>query len=363
MKKKAHDDSFNHSFVEEKEEQEQDQTSLFRKEVIQRKKGNYFGKTLIITPISFSIWSFGIFFIAIIIGLFLYFGEYSKRQTVQGVLIPDKGLITIYAKGHGVVTNKLVQQGSEVEKGQLLYLISTEQDAPSKQSFSAQQLALLKKQIELQKEKITMFEKTAAGYDKLLKLHYVSLIEYQDRREKYLTTKIALYNYEKELSQAEEAVYYAIRAPVDGVISISIPSIGDHVTEETPLGSIIPKNSKLEGQLFVPTSKAGFVKIGQRVLLKYYAYPYQRFGLYEAVIQSIDQSITNPQDVKSISVPVKIEEAFYRVTTALQKQTVSVYGKPYPLTAGMLFDAVILGEKRKIWQWIIDPVFVIFKQT
>jgi membrane fusion protein len=91
------------------------------------------------------------------------------------------------------------------------------------------------------------------------------------------------------------------------------------------------------------------------VLLKYDAYPYQRFGLYESIIDRVDQSILNPQDMKSL--PIRMEEGFYRVIVTLQQQTVTVYGKPYPLTAGMLFDAVILGEKRNIWQWIIDPIY------
>jgi len=41
-----------------------------------------------------------------------------------------------------------------------------------------------------------------------------------------------------------------------------------------------------------------------------------------------------------------MDEVFYRVTVTLQKQTVMVYGQPYPLTAGMVLEGVILGDKR-----------------
>lgn len=337
----------------EQQNSERQHNSLFRKEVLQNKQVSYLGKALIITPISFSIWTTAIFFIAMAIGLFVYYGEYTKNQTVQGVLIPDKGLITIYAKGHGIVINKFVQQGEDVIKGQLLYLVSAEQEALSQHGVSAQQLGLLEKQIEIQKRKIATLAKNANSHKKLLDQHFISISEYQNREDEYLTAKLALYNYEKELSQTKEGVQYAIRAPMDGVISMLAATVGTHVTEDTPLGSIIPKGSSLEAQLFVPTSKAGFVKVGQRVLIKYHAYPYQRFGLYEGIITNIDKSIINPHDFKNVPVPVKVEEAFYRVTVLLQQQTVNVYGKDCPLTAGMLFDAVILGEKRKIWQWII----------
>jgi membrane fusion protein len=289
--------------------------------------------------------------------IFLYFGEYSSRHTVQGMIVPNMGLITIYTKNRGVVVKKFVQQGDVVTKGQLICLISTEQETISGLGFSAQEMALLKKQIEIQKKEMVVFEKNVNLYNKLLKQHIISELEYQNRQSQYFSAKLALYNYEKELTQAKEKADYAIRSPLDGVIAVLIATTGDHVTDEAPIASIIPKSSKLEGQLFVPTSKAGFVKPGQKVLIKYQAYPYQRFGLYDSIVTRVDKSIINPQELRGTFIPVKIDEAFYRVTVTLQQQTVSVYGKPYPLTVGMLFDGVILGEKRRIWQWVMDPLY------
>jgi membrane fusion protein len=94
---------------------------------------------------------------------------------------------------------------------------------------------------------------------------------------------------------------------------------------------------------------------GQKVLLKYEAFPYQQFGIYESTIDRVDKSVLMPQDVKSI--PIRIEEPFYRVVVSLQKQTVMVYGKSQQLTAGMLFKAIILGDKRSIWRWVMEPIY------
>jgi hypothetical protein len=52
---------------QDNQEEEEDNTPLFREEAMQAKKGSYFGKTLIITPVSFSVWTFGIFAIALVI--------------------------------------------------------------------------------------------------------------------------------------------------------------------------------------------------------------------------------------------------------------------------------------------------------
>jgi len=343
---------------EEEEEEEEDNTPLFRAEAMEAKKGSYFGKTLIITPLSFSVWTFGISAIALVIGLYLYFGEYSKRQTVEGMLVPDKGIMTIYAKNPGIITKKFVTQGDKVAQGQLLYLISTEQESLGGPGMAAQQIELLEKQIEVQKNKIAMFEKSAAGYDDLLSKHYISQNDYQRRQEEYFSAKLALHDFEKQLNQAKSGVEYAIRAPGDGTVSTLISTIGDRVTAETVLGVIIPKDSLLQARLFVPTSKAGFIKLGQKVLLKYRPYPYQRFGLYEGTVSLIDKSIINLQENKAFPIPVKMDEAvFYRVTVTLNKQTVNVYGQPYPLTPGMLLEGIILGEKRNIWQWVMEPIY------
>lgn len=327
--------------------------ALFRKEALEFKKTNHFGKIIVIMPISFAIWAWGIFFVALSVGLFLYFGEYTKNQMAQGVLVPDKGMVTIYARAHGIISNKFVTQGETVLKGQILYLISTEQASLSQQSVLAQQSTLLQKQIAIQKHKIQMFEKNAVNYDKLLTQHYISMLEYQNRQEQYFNAQLTLHNYEKELNQANGALNYAIRSPIDGTLSSLIATVGNYVTDKSVLGSIIPKNSILEGQFFVPTSKSGFIKPGQKILLRYYAYPYQRFGFYEARINSVDKSIINPEEARLMSIPIKIDEAFYRVNASLRNQSVLVYGHSYPLTAGMLFDAILVGEKRKIWQWIL----------
>lgn len=316
-------------------------TSLFRQEVVEAKKGSYLGNTLIVTPISFSIWVFCIFFMTTAIVTYLYFGTYSKRQTVEGLLVSDKGLAAVYAQKDGTVTKRFVKQGEFVKQGQLLYLISTEFNTARDQGVSAQQVSLLEKQIIIQKDRLAMLAKNSINYASLFKQHFIAEQLHQQKQDDYLAAKLVLGNYERELNQVKSSAEYTTRAQCNGTITMLIAMTGEHVTASTRLGTITPETSKLEGLLLVPTSKAGFLKIGQKVLVKYRAYPYQRFGLYEAAISSIDQNIINPQDtrdLKALTVPVRMDEAFYRV-------------------AGMLFDGIILGEKRRIWQWVLEPIY------
>jgi len=345
------------------EEQKKD-IPLFREEALQHKKGSYLGKTIIISPISFSLWAFGIFIIAIALGLFLYFGKYARHQEVIGMLVPNKGLIHVHANSPGIVVNKFVQQGDKVAKGQLLYLISTEHHTLSEQGAVAQQVGLLEKQITAQKSRLTIFEKNLARYKQLLDQRVVSETQYQEAYDKYLHTELELHDTEKRLIEAKEAGDYALRAPDDGVVSTLVAMVGDRVTHEKPLATIVPNGAILQGMLFVRSKAIGFVKIGQKVLLKYDAYPYQNFGLYESTVSSIDRSILTHKDIDlqlDINTDDKVayssNEPFYRVIVDLKQQTVTAYGKPQPLTPGMTLRGSMLGDERRIWQWIMEPIY------
>ncbi|MNW16140.1 hypothetical protein D3C71_2148940 [compost metagenome] len=38
-------------------------------------------------------------------------------------------------------------------------------------------------------------------------------------------------------------------------------------------------------------------------------------------------------------------------------QAVTAYGKPEPLKPGMLLEADILGEKRRLIEWVFEPLY------
>ena len=50
-------------------------------------------------------------------------------------------------------------------------------------------------------------------------------------------------------------------------------------------------------------------------------------------------------------------EPYYRITVALAQQAITAYGKPEPLKPGMLLDADVMGEKRRLIEWIFEPLY------
>ena len=55
--------------------------------------------------------------------------------------------------------------------------------------------------------------------------------------------------------------------------------------------------------------------------------------------------------------PGRAREPLYRITVALDAQTVQAYGRGQPLVAGMQLDADVLLERRRLIEWIFEPLF------
>ena len=49
-------------------------------------------------------------------------------------------------------------------------------------------------------------------------------------------------------------------------------------------------------------------------------------------------------------------EPLYRITVALDRQSVDAYGRPQPLTAGMQLEADVLLDRRHLIEWLFEPL-------
>ena len=158
----------------------------------------------------------------------------------------------------------------------------------------------------------------------------------------------------QRLIEVEARRAFAVVAPVSGRVTALQVKPGQMVTPQTVLMTIVPESAEFEAELFVPTRAIGFVRENQTVYLRYQAFPYQRYGLYEGKIKTIAKAILTPQEIVS-AVPLP-NEPFYRVVVRLNQQQVNAYGQQFELQSGMLLDADIVLDRRPIWQWLLEPV-------
>ena len=96
---------------------------------------------------------------------------------------------------------------------------------------------------------------------------------------------------------------------------------------------------------------------GDRVLLRYQAYPYQKFGHQIGKVERITRSALSGADLGIPLGKAQPGESYYRVTVELAKQSVTAYGQQEQLKPGMGLDADILGEKRRLIEWIFEPLY------
>ncbi len=158
------------------------------------------------------------------------------------------------------------------------------------------------------------------------------------------------------LLQIDNQFEFVEKAPTSGIVTTVTTSEGQRVTRDTPLLSIIPKDSPLVLNMFVPSRSAGFINIGDKINIRLDAFPYQKFGFLEGQIVHIDQTILLPTEVE---LPIPINQAVYRVKASLSSNKFASMGKTFPLKIGMSAEADIILESRTILEWLLEPIYLI----
>ncbi|HTQ35679.1 MAG TPA: HlyD family efflux transporter periplasmic adaptor subunit [Steroidobacteraceae bacterium] len=148
----------------------------------------------------------------------------------------------------------------------------------------------------------------------------------------------------------------AVAAPVTGVVAAQIVKSGQAVQNGQPLLTLLPGDGTLEAELLVPSRAVGFIAPGDRVLLRYQAYPWQKFGQQRGRVAAISRSALGPAELGALTGTAG-GQPLYRVTVALARQSVTAYGRSEALKPGMVLDADILGESRHLFEWLFEPLY------
>ena len=151
----------------------------------------------------------------------------------------------------------------------------------------------------------------------------------------------------------------AITAPITGVVATQLFKAGQAVQSGQPLMSVLPGDGTLEAELLVPSSAIGFIEAGDTVLLRYQAYPYQKFGHYTGHVTRVSRRALTTSEQSSLTGKAETGEQRYHVRVALKRQSVTAYGQAASLKPGMLLEADILGERRRLIEWLFEPLYSI----
>lgn len=156
-----------------------------------------------------------------------------------------------------------------------------------------------------------------------------------------------------QMKRTSAETAHIVTAPIDGVIASLTARSGEQATGGVPLAVILPKNSTLIAEVYLPSRAIGFVEPGQEVKLQYDAFPYQKFGVAYGTISNVASTAQLPQE---IGVQSQTGEPLYRVAIEIEAQSIEAFSRRITLQAGMELSADIVLENRRLLEWLIEPI-------
>lgn len=272
-----------------------------------------------------------------------------------------------------------IQDNQRLLDGQLLSNQQRQQALEQETQHHQQQLSLAEARIAIQRERLQAQKELAAA-------GYLSTILFKQSEEAFLSEQLGLGQLRQQLlslgeareqtraletqlplqfdmkinelkrrsseilqqlDEVEASFQPDLRAATPGIVTSVAAVEGQLLEPGQPLLTLIPVKSNLIAELFLPTRSIGKIQAGDMARLRFDAFPYQQFGAMEAEILQVDRALTGP-DTNS---PLLLREPVYRVRAVLPAQRMEAY----PLRAGMLLEADILLEKRRLLDWVLAP--------
>jgi membrane fusion protein len=399
--------------------------SLFRQEAIDAQREKYLGETTLARPVAYWVYTLLAAAIAVLLLGVAIWGEYTRRERVEGHLALDVGAARVLIPDPGRVAELLIKEGDEVQAGapiaKITYDRSTaetsatelasrrallEREQQQLKELGEQQVAQVKKrmkdlegelaqadrEIKLQESRVKSSREQAARFQQLAGEKFVSDLVAKQKLDEVTDQEIKLQALRRTRSQVDRDLSAArmeepsiqlrssgqvdqvarqlseiqeslagvearretvIKAPVSGTVTNIAVVQGQSVPADTPLATVLPKGSGLHVELLVPSRAIGFIQKGQQVVLRYEAFPHERFGQYKGVITEISRNVWTPGEKIG---PLAVKEPVYRVDVRMERQSVAALGTEIALRPGMLVNADILLERRTLLEWLFEPV-------
>jgi RND family efflux transporter MFP subunit len=173
--------------------------------------------------------------------------------------IKSRRSATMQPQVDGRLTGIQVRSGDHVKAGQTLMKIDPQHQVATVESARA-----------TERQKKAFYDYNTSEIERQRKLFEAGVTSrdvYEQAQQAFGNTK-ADYESAVELrkTQEEQLAYYTIRAPFDGVVGDIPVHVGDYVAPTTVL-TTVDENKDLEAYIYIPTERAGQVRLGLDVEL------------------------------------------------------------------------------------------------
>ena len=153
---------------------------------------------------------------------------------------------------------------------------------------------------------------------------------------------------ERGIASADQQWSSTARAPAAGRVVLADIAVGQSVAPGQTLLAIVPADGALHAELLVPARAVGLIGPGQRVRLRYDAFPYRKYGTYDGRIRQVSAA---PVTADGTQGPA------YRVLAAIDRQAImTADGARIPLRAGFTLQADIVRDRQRLIEWLFEPL-------
>ncbi len=268
------------------------------------------------------------------------------------------------------------------------------QNAETRRAGLSKERANVVRQIELQNDQIKISQRFIIRLDSLVEKGFVSALERLSREEQLLAQRItgevlertriqltteigALTNrlenipLEKEVALSDIRTELAIntqrranalrqglivvRSPLLGRVAAIPVNAGQTIASQSLQIVLIPEGGKLIAELFVPSRAAGFIEVGQEVRLLYDAFPHQKYGAGTGYVTSVSETPLNSEELQR---GAATSGQMYRATVEIDNSSATLPFDDINLQYGMTLRANIILEKRKLWEYALEPILI-----
>ncbi|MDN0089243.1 HlyD family secretion protein [Yersinia nurmii] len=188
----------------------------------------------------------------------------------------------------------------------------------------------------------------------------IRLADFDNQISQYQYQRIDL---QRQLTLAESSGVLVINAPIDGKIESLSVTPGQMVNLGDSLAQLTPKERKqYRLVLWIPTSSAPYVMAGDRINIRYDAFPFEKFGQFSGHIISISAVPASSQEMSTYNNIPKganrnIGTAYYKTLVAMDDQSLLYQGRQLKLSNGLTAQATIFMEKRPLYKWMFSPFY------
>ncbi|MCA6494488.1 MAG: HlyD family efflux transporter periplasmic adaptor subunit [Chitinophagaceae bacterium] len=231
--------------------------------------------------------------------------------------------------------------------------------------------AILEEQLQLLNKDLALSKQTFDANESLAKDKVISALDYRNEQSKLIAKQMSLPQLKsaivsnesqqnekkKEIAELENQIIvqknifiqslqsllsqiqqwelkYVLKSPISGIVEMSgFFQPNQFVKNGQVLFSIQPDSNQYFTEILIPQYNFGKVSVGQKVLLKFQAFPHEQFGSVAGKVEYISSTPT---------------DSGYLAKVILPKGLVTSYGKKLHYQYGLLAQADIITENMRL---------------